>query len=239
MKHVIKLRWLVIAAWVALAIILTIFTPDLQKLVAEKGQITVPDHYRSVQANRMLEKMEESDAPLHDLVLVFYDETGLTKENKDDIRSVIEMLESEKDNLEIESILDFSESEEIAESTVSADDTTIIVPLELTTEQQTILEARDDINAIASMIEVPHALTGEALIEEDIIINSEEGLTKTIYITVILILIILFGVFRSAVAPIIPLLTVGISYFVAEGIVSILADTTNFPLSTFSQVMMD
>src|SRR5699024_9197415 len=34
------------------------------------------------------------------------------------------------------------------------------------------------------------------------------------------------------------LLTVGISYLVAEGIVSILADTTSFPLSTFTQIFM-
>src|SRR5699024_12195626 len=92
-----------------------------------------------------------------------------------------------------------------------------------------ILDLREEITGIADSTNIPHALTGESLIEEDIIINSEEGLTKTIYITVILILIILFGVFRSVVAPVIPLLTIGISYLVAEGIVSILADTTAFP----------
>src|SRR5690625_6516844 len=60
----------------------------------------------------------------------------------------------------------------------------------------------------------------------------------TIYITVALILIILFLVFRSFVAQIIPLLTVGISFLVAQGIVAILADTVNFPLSTFTQIFM-
>src|SRR5690625_5802601 len=98
-------------------------------------------------------------------------------------------------------------------------------------EQQSVNEAREAIYEAVKNISVPHHITGGIFIEEDIIINSEEGLTKTIYITVALILIILFLVFRSFVAPIIPLLTVGISFLVAQGIVAILADTVNFPLS--------
>src|SRR5699024_9131088 len=238
MKHVIRFRWAVIAAWLIAAISLTIFTPDLQELVAEKGQITVPDEYRSVEADEMLEKMSDSDIPMHDLVLVFREEQGLSKEDKQAIETVINDLDNQKEALEIDSILDFSKDEEIAESTVSEDDTTIMVPIEVATENQSITDVRDEITKIADKIDVPHALTVESLIEEDIIVNSEEGLTKTIYITVVLILIILFGVFRSFVAPIIPLLTVGISYLVAEGIVSVLADTTAFPLSTFTQIFM-
>jgi len=238
MKHVIRFRWAVIAAWLIAAISLTIFTPNLQQLVAEKGQITVPDEYRSVEAGKMLEKMSDSDVKMHDLVLVFRNGNGLTNSEKQAITKVIQSLENNKEQLEIHDILDFSESDDIAESTVSEDNTTIMVPIEVSTESQSIIEARDAINELAEDSGVPHALTGESLIEEDIIVNSEEGLTKTIYITVVLILIILFGVFRSFVAPIIPLLTVGISYLVAEEIVSILADTVNFPLSTFTQIFM-
>ncbi|HLR42931.1 MAG TPA: MMPL family transporter [Pseudogracilibacillus sp.] len=238
MKYIIKLRWAIIAAWIAGAVLLTMFTPDLQQLVAEKGQITVPDDYRSNQASELLDKMSDSDITLHDLVLVFHDDEGLDKSDKEDISRVIDRLNDEKEVLEIDSILDFTESEEVAESTVSEDGTTIIVPIEAATENQSIIELRDEINAIADSVDLEHALTGESLIEEDIITNSEEGLTKTIYITVALILIILFVVFKSFIAPIIPLLTVGISYLVAEGIVSILADTTSFPLSTFTQIFM-
>src|SRR5690625_2628067 len=105
-------------------------------------------------------------------------------------------------------------------------------------ENQTVNESREAIYSAVENISAPDHITGGIFIEEDIIINSEEGLTKTIYITVALILIILFLVFRSFVAPIIPLLTVGISFLVAQGIVAILADTVNFPLSTFTQIFM-
>jgi len=238
MKHIIKLRWLLISAWIVGAALLTIFTPDLQQLVAEKGQITVPDDYRSAEATELLEEMSDSDVPLNDLVLVFRDENKLTSTEKNEIAQVIKKLENNKKRLEITDILDFSEDEDIADSTVSEDNTTIMVPIEVALDELEITDVRDEISEIASSTDVPHALTGESLIEEDIIVNSEEGLTKTISITIVLILVILFAVFRSFIAPIIPLLTVGISYVVAESIVSILADTTAFPLSTFTQVFM-
>src|SRR5699024_1571986 len=45
--------------------------------------------------------------------------------------------------------------------------------------------------------------------------------------------------FRSSlIAPFNPLLTVGISYLAAQGIVAILANTMNFPLSTYTQIFM-
>ncbi|MCZ4148668.1 hypothetical protein BZG21_29935, partial [Escherichia coli] len=52
------------------------------------------------------------------------------------------------------------------------------------------------------------------------------------------ILIILFLVFRSFVAPFVPLLTVGISYLVAQQIVAFLVDGVDFPISTFTQIFM-
>src|SRR5699024_7073289 len=142
-------------------------------------------------ANKMLEQMSDSDVPMHDLVLVFRDDDGLSSDAKDDIESVIVELNKAKESLDIESILDFSEDEDIADSTVSEDETTILVPIEVSTENHSITSLRDEITQIADKIDVAHALTGESLIEEDIITNSEEGLTKTIYITVVLILIIL------------------------------------------------
>ncbi|MDY0395921.1 efflux RND transporter permease subunit [Virgibacillus halophilus] len=115
---------------------------------------------------------------------------------------------------------------------------TIMVPFNVSLDEQEIDESRHKIYNAVKSIKVEHYLTGEEYISQDIVKNSEEGLKKTEIITVGLILVILFVVFKSFIAPLIPLLTVGISYLAAQGIVSILADTTNFPLSTFTQIFM-
>lgn len=238
MKQIVKYRWAIIALWIVTALSLSLLSPNLQALVAEKGQLTIPDEYPSKQANRLLAEMSSDDVEMHDIVLVFHRDEGLDETDKKDIKTVIDRLNESKDELEIASVLDFSEDERIEASTVSSDNTTLLVPIEAATEKQTIGELREKITAIADEIDVPHALTSEALINEDIVINSQEGLKKTTVITVILILVILLVVFRSAIAPVIPLITVGISYLVAESIVAYLAEYVNFPLSTYTQIFM-
>lgn len=238
MKHIIKFRWFIIALWVIAAVVLVVFGPNLQKLVAEKGQITVPDGNESIQASKLLQKMSDDDSDVEDAILVFHDEDELTEEEKDRVAQAIDILEDNQENLGISDILNFTESEEVEELTVSEDNRTIIVPFRLSLKDQEVEEARQAIYEAVDHIDVDHHLTGEVFINEDILINSEEGLMKTIYITVALILIILFVVFKSIVAPLIPLLTIGISYIISQSIVAILADTVDFPLSTFTQTFM-
>src|SRR5690625_7773916 len=141
--------------------------------------------------------------------------------------------------LHLSNILDFTEAEEIEESTVAKDGKTIIVPFEVSMEQQSVNEAREAIYEAVENISVPHHITGGIFIEEDIIINSEEGLTKTIYITVALIFIILFLVFSSFVATILPLFYLVISFLIANIYVSILLLTVNLYISSFTQLFLD
>ncbi|WP_337019660.1 MMPL family transporter, partial [Oceanobacillus massiliensis] len=135
-------------------------------------------------------------------------------------------------------ILAFNEDSLIEEQTVSEDGTTIMIPFQVSLEDQDVDEARENIYQAVEDIHVDHELTGEKFISQDIIKNSEEGLKRTEMITVGLILVILLVVFKSFVAPFVPLLTVGISYLAAQGIVSILADKVDFPLSSFTQIFM-
>ena len=67
-------------------------------------------------------------------------------------------------------------------------------------------------------------LTGSAPIGKDFQESSEEGLEKTELLTVGLVLIILLIVFRSPVAPFIPLLTIGISLIITRGLVALATD---------------
>ncbi|MEI3612538.1 MMPL family transporter [Pseudogracilibacillus sp. SO30301A] len=238
MKQIIKFRWWIAFLWVVVAVALLLFGPNLQTLVAEKGQMTVPDDNTSIQADKLLQKMNEDGTSAYDAVLVFHNEDMLTKTDEEEITKAIDILQKNQENLAISDIIDFREGEEVKDLTVAEDGTTIIVPFKVSVEDRSANEARDMITELIANIPVDHHVTGEIFLQEDIIINSEEGLEKTLSITVVLILIILFLVFKSFVAPLIPLLTVGISYLISEGIVAILADTMDFPLSTFSQIFM-
>ena len=78
---------------------------------------------------------------------------------------------------------------------------------------QDLYEALDGIN-------VDYEYTSEWMITEDLVQSSQDGVHKTEGITVVFILAVLLLVFRSFVAPLIPLLTVGFSYLATQSIVT-------------------
>lgn len=239
MKQIIRFRWPIAILWIIATAGLLFLAPDLQELVREKGQITIPEQYPSQKAARLIDKMDDDGVrQKENAVLVFHDKKKLGEAEKDEVVRAIDQLKEHKEELAISNIVAFRDDPAIEEQTVSKDETTIIIPFQVSLENQEIEESREKIYETLRDIEVDHYLTGERYIEQDIITNSEKGLKKTEKITIVLILIILFIVFRSFVAPFIPLLTVGISYLAAQGIVAILANTMNFPLSTYTQIFM-
>jgi putative drug exporter of the RND superfamily len=239
MKHIIRFRWIIAFVWLAVAISLFLFAPNLQDLVREKGQIAAPEDSPSVQAQKLIDSMQETNGDNRtSAVLVFHEKDGFDTSEKNTVGKAIDNLEEQADELGISSILSFQDDPQIEKQTISEDSKTIIVPFEVSLENREVAAASEAIYSSLHDVSIDHYLTGETFISQDIITNSEEGLKKTEIITVVLILIILFAVFKSFVAPFIPLLTVGISYLAAQGIVSILADKFDFPLSTFTQIFM-
>jgi len=240
MKAIIRFKWVVILVWAAVVVALMVTAPNMGKLVHEKGQIAVPNGYSSAIAAQLLADSAKEDGMKQtvSMVLVLHDPQGRLDQLKSDAAQAVDRLRTQQSKLGIVSVINFNEQPELAAKLVAADQKTILVPFDVERGKLEIHEVRDQVNAQMSGLTSEHYLTGSGLIEEDVLINSQEGLKKTEYITVFIILVILFVVFRSAFAPIIPLVTVGISYLVAQSLVAILVDKWNFPISTFTQIFM-
>ena len=74
MKHIIRFRWLIAVMWIGAAVSLFVFAPNLQDLVREKGQIAAPEDSPSVQAQQLLESMQENQKGNQtSAVLVFHE----------------------------------------------------------------------------------------------------------------------------------------------------------------------
>lgn len=235
MRQIVKWRWLVLALWLAAAAGLVLTSPNLAELVRERGQITVPDGYPSVIADEMLADLGESGSPT---VLVFHDQAGLDDDDLEQVKAGIGKLRDESDALGIVSVTSPFDSEELEDRMLSEDGTTALVLLNVEFGDRTAAEQQDALYAALSGIDVEHYITGGWVIVEDVIRSSEEGVKKTELITIVFILVILIVVFRSVVAPLIPLLTVGLSYLVSQAIVAYLAEYAAFPLSNFTQIFM-
>ena len=240
MRSIVKGKWFILIAWVAFIAVLFMAAPNMEKLVREKGQINVPDGYSSTLAEEILNDVKSSENSGDDLqtALVFHSDKKLTQEDFDVAEKAVNVLENNKSELGITSILTHFNQEELKEQLVSEDGKTILISVNVTANGREAKEITKELYNALDDVELEHYYTGSWLIADDLVTNSQEGLKKTEGITVVFILVVLLLVFRSAVAPIIPLVTVGFSYLSAQSIVAILVDKVNFPLSTFTQIFL-
>lgn len=240
MRGIVKGKWFVLTAWVAVVTILFMLAPNMEMLVREKGQITVPDGYSSTIAEKILNDVQSDENKGNDLqtALVFHSDKKLTEEDYASAEKAVQLLEGNKKELGITSILTHFNQEELKEQLVSKDGTTILVSVNVTANGREGKEISEDLYKAIEDVKLEHYYTGSWLIGEDLVTNSQEGLKKTEGITVVFILVVLLLVFRSAVAPIIPLITVGFSYLASQSIVAILVDKVDFPLSNFTQIFL-
>ncbi|MFK9090403.1 MMPL family transporter [Bacillus salipaludis] len=240
MRAIIKGKWFILIAWIAVITALFMVAPNMEGLVREKGQIAVPEGYSSTIAEKILKDVQSSENKGSQLqtALVFHSDKKLTKDDFSNAEKAVNRLDKNKEKLGITEILTHFNKDELKDQLVSKDGKTILVSLKVTSNGREAKEITEELYHAIDNVKLDHYYTGSWVIGEDLVTNSQEGLKKTEGITVGFILIVLLLVFRSAVAPIIPLVTVGFSYLTAQSIVGLLVDNVNFPLSTFTQIFL-
>ncbi|MEB6549866.1 MMPL family transporter [Heyndrickxia sporothermodurans] len=238
MKAIVRFRWIVLALWILAAALLIWKAPNMEQLVREKGQITVPDGYPSTLAQEIIDKHATNKSHSEPFIVIFHNQKKLTKEQTENIEKTINQLKDNKDKLGINEITTHFGQSDLKDQLVAKDGKTILAMLDVDMENKEVKDVRATLNKAIQTPNVETMMTGNGLINEDVVISSQNGLKKTEIITVIFILIVLILVFRSVVAPIIPLVTVGLTYLVSQSVVAFLVDKLNFPLSNFTQIFL-
>lgn len=239
MKLVLKMRWLIMGLWIAATVALLLNAPSMEALVREKGEIQVPDGYSSSEAGELLASIgaQEGSGEMS-TVLVFYKEEGLSDADLAEAERGIQKLKDSGEEYGVTSVMSHFDAADLADQMVSPDGSTVLALVNVSAGEREYAELRDGLYTALEDIAVDHYYTGGWVITEDIMQSSQDGLKKTEYITIGFILIILIIVFRSVVAPFVPLLTVGFTYLVSQSIVAYLVDLFDFPLSTFTQIFL-
>ncbi|MGN7298263.1 MMPL family transporter [Ferdinandcohnia sp. SAFN-114] len=240
MNFIIKRKWFVLLAWVVIVAGLFLAAPNMGDLVREKGQITVPDEYSSSIAGQILNdaQTQEGGGDETQVALVFHDKKKLTDDEIKEAEKAIRLLEEKKDEIGITEILTHFNEETLKEQLVSEDGKAILASVTVSWNDREPKELSDALYQAIKDVKVDHYYTSEWLISEDLVTSSQEGLKKTEGITVVFILVVLLLVFRSLVAPIIPLVTVGFTYLASQSIVAMLVDKFDFPISTYTQIFL-
>ncbi|WP_282155522.1 MMPL family transporter [Cytobacillus gottheilii] len=240
MSTIIKRKWLVIIAWIAIVAGLFLAAPSMGDLVREKGQITVPDEYSSALAGEIMSEVQEDEGGGNDtgVALVFHNENKLNEEDIQEAERAIRLLEDQQEELGITEILTHFNEESLRDQLVSEDGKAILAQVTVNWNDREAKELSDALYTAVEDVKVDHYYTSEWMISEDVMTSSQEGLKKTEGITVVFILAVLLLVFRSVIAPLIPLVTVGLTYLASQSIVGFLVDHFNFPISSYTQIFL-
>ena len=240
MNFIIRRKWIVMLLWIVIVAALFLSAPNYADLVREKGQITVPEGYSSSVASEIMANVqkEEGGGDETQVALVFHSDKPLTASEIEEAEKAIRILEEKSDQLGVTSILSHFNEESLKNQLVSEDGKSILTSVNISWDGRESSELSKELYEVIADVKVDYDYTSEWMISDDLITSSEEGVKKTEGITVVFILVVLLLVFRSVVAPIIPLLTVGLSYLASQAIVSILVDKFDFPLSNYTQIFL-
>ncbi|WP_141549249.1 MMPL family transporter [Bacillus thuringiensis] len=226
--------------WIVITITMIVTMPNMDKLVKEKGHITIPNTEQSSIADKMIREMDKDGTEKYDVIAVFNSgsKAALTTEQKDEIIKTINALPNEKEQLGIKEVVSHLDNKDLEKQLISKDNTTILTQISVDKKHGEISKIANGLHNKIKPKGVKTYLTGSDLIAGDFLTSSQEGVKKTEVISIIFILVVLIIVFRSPIVPIVSLLTVGVSYLVSMGIIAHLVDQFNFPFSNFTQVFV-
>ncbi|MDD9150271.1 MMPL family transporter [Sporolactobacillus sp. CQH2019] len=240
MRLILKAKWWIIAAWIVVISLLAITQPNMSQLIHDKGAASIPDSYSSSQARDYLDQWQKQAGTgnISSAVLVFYDKHGLSETDKKEIKKGIQSLKDQKKELAITDILDVYDQPSLKSQLISKNNKAMLISLNLDLENKDQKVITEKLNQAVQNVPVEHHYTSDWMITNDTVQSSQDGLHKTEYLTIIFILVVLFIVFRSAIAPFIPLVAVGLSFLASQSVVAFLSKWFNFPISTFTQIFL-
>ncbi|MGA8332846.1 MAG: RND family transporter [Mycobacterium sp.] len=231
--------FLMIAAWIVLAAVVSLAIPPLAVVIGQKQAAIMPDDAPVMVATR------EMVAAFHDkgsdnvVLVVLTDDKGLSPADENTYHALIDKLR--QDTTDVVSQQDFVTTPEVREVLSSKDKKAWYLPISLSghagsAEGQTAyVNAAKLIKQTVSGTTLAAHLAGPAATAADLLAISERDLHVIEAGTGIMLLLILIIVYRNPLTMVMPLVTIGISLSAAQGILAGLAE---LGLGVSSQTMV-
>lgn len=236
MRKILRARWVIFSIWLIATILLTVFQPDINAILRQKGLQGLNADSPSVKADKILKKMDTAKGT-NDLI-VFYDKNKISNDEMDKIGDAIKSVSDSSAELGITDLIDPFNMPEAKSSLVSKDGTTLIVSYKLDRRSREIDDIKKEFDSKLKEVPVQYYLSGEDFINNDYLKASQAGVEKSAALTVLFILVVLIFAFRSVVTPLVSLVAVAFSYLTSMGIAAQLIDKAGFPITNLTQMLL-
>lgn len=245
--HIVaKYRVLVIVAWVALAIGLTLIAPSLDEVSSSDQKDFLPEDAPFVRAKEVYERVfPDESAASSSMVLVDAGPGGDVHDPE--IWAFLEELEtwlgSDEAPHNISQVAGPTTVPEFADKLTSSDGRIALVAVGMSSGMD--LKPTDDaVMAIDDWLEehTPDGLatyqSGEAALNAQAEESALTTMDRTLWITVVLVVVALLAIYRSPVSPLIPLFAVTMALVVTLAVVGLLAEAGIIAVLTEVQTIL-
>ncbi len=249
---VIKIRWVIIIFWVLAAGVVFFTAPNLSDVASGDQSSFLPADSETILSDNMTRELFKDKGGKSHLVLVLKREGGFTSEDENYAKNLEDYIDSNKDEFNALEVLSPFTNENLESELFNDEKTAALINISLTTANYTgagteaVLEMKD---LIAGDSDTSHDglaakpeglelyLTGDAAMSQEENENVNKSMDLTVKITIFLVILILVMIYRSPVAPILPLFTIGISFLISRGVIGYLTEM-GLKVSTFTETFL-
>jgi putative drug exporter of the RND superfamily len=222
----VKFRFWIIAAWLAAALLMFFFAPSLSQVGSMKESDFLPKNSESQRANQLLTQYFPDVKAGSSVSLIFYDPETISAADLAYARQVRDWLASGQTSFKVVDVTSIFDNPQLEANLYSADRTVMLINAGL--EQSafesgsiaTTQEIRDQLKTAPAGLKV--YVSGEIGIYGDMFSSLNKSINLTTLVTVILVIILLLIIYRSPVAVLVPLLTIGMSFLVSRGTIGLI-----------------
>jgi len=237
-----KYRYPIILFWIIVVVAVTLFAPSLSDVADSDQSSYLPADAPSAIAEDISAQYFPDQATGNDAVLILKNEDGAMLEGGALVylQDLTDWLENDADDTLIGTILSPTDPA-LADHLVneSGQAAMIFITLKGSLEDSAIQDLLDTIQhrLDAAPDGITGYVTGSLPIAKDYMNSALESADRTTIITIILVITILLIIFRSPVAPFVPLLTIGIAYGVSRGVIAWLS-TLGLGVTSLTEIFL-
>ena len=249
---IIRFRWLVVVFWLLLAGAVFLLMPNLSSLSSSDQASFLPQDVDSVKADKLTRELFKDKGGRSTAVIAIKRGKGLTEEDRAYLKELDIFFEENRKEFFISEINSPFKNKELEKEMFSKDGKAALLSLSLSIPaynvqtNETVLSlknitgtgsANEAVGAPSKPEGLDVAVTGDASMSQEVNENVNKSMDLTVKITIVLVLLILIIIYRSPFAPLVSLLTIGISFIVSRGIIAEMAEA-GFKISSFTETFL-
>lgn len=216
--------WLVIAFWLVLAGVLPALFPSLTEMVQRKPVPILPTNAPVTVTTDAMSKAFQENSSANILLVVLTNEKGLTKADEGTYKKIVDTLRDDPKNVIM--LQDFISIPPLREIMTSKDNKAWMLPVgvfgELGSPEAYVAatEISKRVTAAVAGSDLTANLTGPAATLIDMVNVGQKDQVHIELATVIMLLVILLMIYRNPITLLLPLITIGVSLTVAQGVIA-------------------